>query len=413
MTGPEAAGAPPVRPLPGPAHEVEEAVTSPQRSTEAFHGVAQRAEQHLERLLAALPSGVAVVRGRHVLVSNHVATAHLPGPDEGTFSLPDAASMAAQSHIIVPDARGRPTSVSTRPIVWDNYDCVLVTLEPVPSPPAAPDADAPDAAAAAGGSPTDTATDDAQPEAPAVEAPPRPASPAAGPRERWLPVIDLAGGRVAGFSSTPGDGVDEAELHRWMVRAIGALAEWGDGRSPLETPVTTVRVPAGHPVDAALVAFVGAVVRRAHAHASRLWVRVKRDALDGPGAIDHLAALRRAGPRVMVEGLAHSDRLTEAAALPVDGVTVPRGMLETGDWSMIHSALSIARHHGLATLATGVPDIQTHERVAGRGVPLGRGRGVRPHPRPRRRLAGVRIPGPGAYRLGRARRGRDQTERRC
>ncbi|MCB0880775.1 MAG: EAL domain-containing protein [Thermoleophilia bacterium] len=333
-----------------------------QLSSATFRGVAARAEQHLERLLAALPWGVAVVSGGHVLVSNPVADARLPGPRGGTFTLADAARMAAEAPVIVPDAEGRAVRVTTRPIVWDHSDCVLVITEPHHATPA-------DARPVAGapGPPAPAALpvpqDPAEVRASVPPPPDVPDPPAPPAGETWTPVVDVAGGRVAGFTADPGPDADEPALQRCLVRAIGALSEWGRGRSALETPLTVVRVPAAATLDAGLVAFVEAVTRRAPAHVQRLWLRVHRSALEGASASQCLVALRRLGPRVMVEDVDRDDPVSGIAPLPVDGVTISPATVASGDWALIHSALSIARHHGLATLATGVGDPQAHERL--------------------------------------------------
>lgn len=303
-------------------------VSAMELRSSALRGVAQRAETHLANLLEALPWGIAVVRGDHVLVANPHAVALLPGPSRSTFALVEAARMAREAPVIVPNGAGRPVRVSTRPITWDHLECTLVIVEPHSVSPAEP----------------------------AVS----PAEPTA-PRELWQPMVDLGGGRITGFMACPAADADEAEVHRCLVRAVGALADWGEGRTELDTAIAMIALPASVGVDAGLVAFIDAVLRRARAHPRRLWLRVTPDGhIDGAA----LATLRRVGPRVMREGFGRR----EQPAVEIDGVSVDGVMLwpesfQSGDWGLVQTALSIARHRGMATLAGPVEDATTHERL--------------------------------------------------
>lgn len=332
-----------------PAWEIRETTSARELRSAALNSVAQRAEEHLHQVMEAVPWGLAVVRGDHVIVSNRKAIALLPGPDAGTFAPPAVALLAAQAPVVVPAAHGRPVRACTHPITWDGRECVLLTLEEswtpsgTPPPVAVPPQQRPRVAVA-------------------PREPERPVAPRSPGAEAWTRVVDVAGGRIAGFSTSPGPQADETEVRRCLVRAIGALAEWGRSRSALETPVTMVRLPPDTPVDAGLVAFVEAVLRRAPAHAGRLWLRLEPAATSvaAPGA---LASLRRLGPRVMLEATADDDAVVALADTPADGLTVSPSAIAADDWSAIQAGLSIARHHGLATLATGVGDAPTHERL--------------------------------------------------
>lgn len=337
----------------GEVWEIHETTSARELRSAALKGVAHRAEEHLHQVMEALPWGVAVVRGDHVIVQNRRAVALLPGPDAGTFAPPAVALLAAQAPVVVPGAHGGAVRASVHPVTWDGHACVLLTLEESWAPSGAP----PPASVPAPQRPRAVAAS-----APAASAHPGGAVPRTPGAEVWTRIVDVAGSRVAGFSTSPGQGADETEVRRCLVRAIGALAEWGAGRSALETPLTMVRLPADTPVDAGLVAFVEAVLRRAPAHAGRLWLRLERAATvaAAPGA---LASLRRLGPRVMLEATLDDDAVAALADVPADGITVSPAAMAADDWPAIQAGLSIARHHGLATLAAGVDGAQAHERL--------------------------------------------------
>lgn len=325
-----------------PREDLADLAATMQRRTDTLRGLAERAERHLDRLVDALPFAVAVVHGDHLVLANAAARALRPegGPDPLTAD--PVAALAPDEEIVVATARG-PMRVSCRPIVWDDKDCRVVVARPEePRPAATAEAPAP-----------------ARPER--RQRVPAPSGAAA---ITWSPVVDLAGERVAGYAARAPD--DEELIAALVVRAAGALADW-TRVAPDVHGVAMISVPSVEALDGGLVALIDAVLRRSAAPPDALWVRIPSTTVPA-GALETLAGLRRAGVRVALEGFARRGSPTHTLrSLPLDGVVLDASVVEGGDWHMARTALSVARHLGLLTMASGVGTGDAHARLRALG----------------------------------------------
>lgn len=410
------------RPAPGrPSLELSDLISAMEVRSTTFRQLAERSERHLLRLIDALPMGVAVARGEHVLVANATARAHLSVADAGTLDSPAVARLADGGFTYVSGPDGTPRRVDARALVWDDQDCLLLLVDAppvaaadgegasdgdgagsarpvpppppavprppvvapvdapaVPSPPAPVGADVAPLAAPVPRRPPDARLPVVLP-APVWEAPPAPPPPDPAPPPPptappatllWRPVVDLTTSSVAGFLLDLPDGTDEDPnrlLQRAVVRAGGALSDWGRSPDIPTVPFAMLVVPAGSTIDPATVAFVEAVMRRAEAPPEGLWLAVSASMLGG-AAGDAVRALRRSGTRITLHGFARGGtQIDTLRTHEVDGVVLDGALLGQGEWGVIQTALSMARHLGLATMAVGVAEEATHHRLVALG----------------------------------------------
>lgn len=335
---------------PDPAREpVPERVGAPATGTvtgvelqmSTLRQLAERSDRHLQALVDALPGPVVVAHGARVLLANAAARERLEGV--GADVLP-APAPAPGERGALPGHDGAPVTVEARAITWDERDCVLIV---------AVEGESHGEAAAAA--------------PPAVQDPARPRRTAAAAadvplRVAWTPVVDVASALTAGVTlRVAGGGGDGWErLQRALVRAADALAGWPDD------PTSVVMVPAPVPVDAALAAFVEAVLRRTGVDHGRLWLRVAPHGVPGDAATR--VVLRRAGARLALEGFGRDAAgMDRVRAREVDAVVLDAGVLHAGEWDVAQAALSVARHLGLATMASGVRDPAVHARLRALG----------------------------------------------
>lgn len=207
--------------------------------------------------------------------------------------------------------------------------------------------------------------------------PPAPAVPAGTAAPPWRPVVDLTTSSVAGFVlETLADGDEEPNrlFQRAVVRAGGALSGWARSADAATPPFAMLPVPPGAAMDAGTVAFVEAVMRRAEVAPGGLWLAVGAPSLTG-AAGDAVRALRRSGTRIALEGFARGGtEIDTLRAFEVDGVVLDEALLGHGEWGVVQTALSVARHLGLATMAVGVGDEATHHRLVALGCRWAGGR---------------------------------------
>ncbi|MFN8109301.1 MAG: EAL domain-containing protein [Thermoleophilia bacterium] len=335
-------------PVVGPAAEVARLLEVTEERMTAMRDAVERADRRLQSVIDALPIGIAVVaEDNRVLLANPVANALVPQcepggtlPFEGDTPITDGLSA------IVRVANGtRRIEVRAQAVAWDDTVAFLVVIEEAED-------------MVTGRRLRRTGASAAPVTSPPVAA-------------LFAPVVDLASGRTAGVLATSADGgeVTGAALQRIIARAAGALAEWSNGKHASEQPFVMVSAP-GAITDGGLPPFVEAVLRRAGAPRSRLWLRIPESeaAQGGEGTREALSALRRAGVRTALERFGGGASAMEALrTLPVDGVVLDEALIAGGDWAVIQTAMSVARHLGLVPFASGVAD----EAIAARLRALG------------------------------------------
>lgn len=336
-TDPPAMDAPEHEPAFGPAAEIARLLDATEERITTLRDALDRSEKRLQSVIDALPIGIAVVaEDRRVLAANPVAHALVPDcepggvlPLEGDPPLTDG--LAA----VVRVASGtRRIEVRTTAVAWDDAPAFLVIIEEA----------------------EDMVTGRRLRRSGSTAAPVS----SQALNVAYLPVVDLASGRTAGVVAVPADGgvVTGPALQRLIARAAGALADWSAGRHTSEQPFVMVSAP-GAIADGGLPPFVEAVVRRAGAPRSRLWLRIPEAeaAAGGEAAREALGALRRAGVRTVLERFGGGATALDALrTLPVDGVVIDADLVATGDWAVIQTAMSVARHLGLVPFASGVAD---------------------------------------------------------
>ncbi len=332
----------------GPAAEIARLLEATEERMATLRDALDRSERRLQSVIDALPIGIAVVSGdRRVLAANPVAHALVPDcepggalPLEGDPELRDGLSA------VVRVASGtRRIEVRAKAVPWDDGDAYLVIVEEAEDMVTGRRLRRSGASAAPVSSQTLSVM--------------------------YAPVVDLASGRTAGVVAQPADGgiVTGPALQRLIARAAGALADWSAGRHTSEQPFVMVSAPGGI-ADTGLPPFVEAVVRRAGAPRSRLWLRIPEAeaAAGGDAAREALGALRRAGVRTVLERFGGGATALEALrTLPVDGVVLDPELVASGDWAVIQTAMSVARHLGLVAFAAGVDDEGSAARLRALG----------------------------------------------
>ena len=338
----------------GPADEVARLLEVTEARMSALREALENSERRLQSVVDALPIGIAVVGGdRRVIASNPVAQALIPDCAPGDILLTeDDRQMADGMDTVVRVANGtRRINLRSQAIAWDDSTAFLVVVEE------AEDMVTGRRLRRSGA----TARPIATPAVPAI----------------FAPVVDLATGRVAGVIAKPAESTDVTgpALQRIIARAAGVLAEWSADRHVSEQPFVMVSAP-GAIGDRGLPPFVEAVIRRAGAPRNRLWLRIPEHeaAAGGELAREALAELRRAGVRTALErfggGASGMDALQ---TLPVDGVVLDEALVGSGDWTVIQTAMSVARHLGLVPFASGVEDDAMATRLRALGCRNGEG----------------------------------------
>jgi EAL domain-containing protein (putative c-di-GMP-specific phosphodiesterase class I) len=298
----------------------------------------------LDALLDALPMGIMVVDTAGTVIVRNMAARDLAPPARIGEAVPFAALIDlrsdARQHVRLASPGGA-VDVDVRPLVWDGEPAYVVCFQRARGD-----------QGHRGDAPLAT---------------------------MFRPIIDLSSTRTAGFlveATGGGDLDDDARLQRVIARATSALAEWATDAVNADPPHLALEAPSVAALQPGLAAFIDAVARRAGTPTRRFWIRVAESlvAADPSGAQRGLGELRAVGVRVALDRFGSgSSSLEVLRGLPLDGVIIDAELVRRGDWAVVQTVVSVARHLGVTVSAAGVDDPSAMARLRALGCRFGEG----------------------------------------